>query len=265
MTTQSKQYDWWNAHVTSEIYLNTHRADWWKACMAVARELAGAKSILDVGTGDGHTLWQVLSLSTAESTDSVSVDLIEPDSVGLMRALKRLRGIERVRVKGRADCTARQRLQIPRARERYDVLFAGHVNYYLGGVCRPEARQTYFRQLDILAESARKLVFMSVPSSSDYYKVVENPFGTHVFAEEMVRHFCSSGRHVRVVDIPIRFYVAHAQLSPHEAVLVWKFFSNTEREPDSSEMQQFISRLEAVTDTEGYMNFRDQLVIVDTR
>lgn len=28
-------FDWWQRNVTNEIYLNTHRADWWKACLIV--------------------------------------------------------------------------------------------------------------------------------------------------------------------------------------------------------------------------------------
>lgn len=88
-----EKYDWWDKNVTNEIYLNTHREDWWEACDIVGELIKSARSLIDVGGGDGHTLWQVLSVAKGKGADFEKVVFVEPSASGLLQAERRLRQI----------------------------------------------------------------------------------------------------------------------------------------------------------------------------
>lgn len=263
------EFDWWDVNVTNEIYLSTHRQDWWDSCRTVARLLADCESVIDLGVGDGHTFWQIISVaSTFENYRVKELGLLEPSGQGLQRAAYR---ISQLPIESAAlyqgtfaelmDAWEKYPKGIA-APERYDAVYAGHVNYYLGKQGVADSEEAYFAALSSIMKIGRKAVIMTVPRESDYYKTVPNPFGEYVYSEVVANYYRSEGYEVEVLDTPMRFYVNHIYDSPHEAALLWKFFSDTERHPSDEELRRFIANVDAIKDPEGNINFKDQVVVV---
>jgi hypothetical protein len=251
-------FDWWDEHVTNEIYLSTHRADWWKFCGVIAALIAPHENVIDIGTGDGHTLWQIISSASALPQFRVNhLTLVEPNESGLRRAIHRccelpVRSVSPYRMRfeqfasGWRDCVKR---------EKYDVLFASHVNYYLG------TKSAYRAALDAMTEIARTVILVTGPRTSDYYKVVRNPFGNYVYSDVVAAHYRSRGLLVKRIGTTMRFYVEHVNQSRHEAIVLWKFFNNTERQPTDVELARFIANTNRVKDGDGNINFRDDILV----
>jgi hypothetical protein len=257
------EFDWWEQNVTSEIYINTHRSDWWKACEKIAELIQNSRSLIDVGGGDGHTLWQILSATLSRGARLNTVAFVEPSAAALKLAKQRLEQlpIRQLKLyKGTLESLGSKLL----ADKSYDVLYAGHANYYFGKQTGGRySLEKYQKSLTLLPRLARTVLVMTVPKKSDYYQVVsKNPFSEWVYSEAVVQFYRSRGYTVRVIKMPMRFYVAHAQQSKHEAIILWKFFHDTSLEPSAKELSQFLSRLSKKTDTSGHINFMDELVVV---
>jgi len=125
--------------------------------------------------------------------------------------------------------------------------------------------QRMVRKVDKLIhiETSDTVILMTAPKDSDYYKVVsKNPFGKEAFSENVVDFYRSKGYSVKSISTPMRFYVAHAEQSPHEATILWKFFHDTEEQPTKSALDSFIKRLRTVMDKEGNIDFKDKLIVI---
>jgi hypothetical protein len=264
MKNTAREFDWWEQNVTSEIYLNTERHDWWKACDVLAKLFGSAHSLVDIGGGDGHTLWQVLSAAYANGAKFKEILFVEPSAVALKRAHARLSQLKapvrymRGTLEKFGEKIARNR------KEKFDMLYAGHVNYYFGKQAGGDISvQAAHKALALLPRLAKTIVIMTAPKHSDYYKVVDrNPFSKLAYAEAVERFYRSRGYAVRSIPTPIRFYVAHAHQSPHEAAVLWKFFNDSEVAPTAPELKRFLVRLKSKQDKNGYINFKDRLVVV---
>jgi|GEM_PF-5165485 len=261
-------FDWWQRNVTNEIYLNTHRADWWKACMIVGDLIKSAKTLIDVGGGDGHTLWQILSVAMGKGAQFSEVTFVEPHKAGLEQAQRRLRQLNiGAVVLHRGTLESKGKEILDTRIEPFDVLYAGHVNYYFGKDTRGRVdHERYEAMLEMLPKLGKTAIIMTAPKESDYYKLVEkNPFSERAYSEFVVDFFKKKGFDVKNIDTPIRFYVAHALLSEHEAVMLWRFFNDSQRMPTGAELQAFRSKLRLIMDESGHVNIQDQLVVVTNR
>ncbi|MDB5265233.1 MAG: hypothetical protein JWN64_804 [Parcubacteria group bacterium] len=262
-------FDWWDTNVTNEIYISTHRRDWWNSCRVVAEQLADCERIIDVGVGDGHTFWQIISVASKLDIYQVKeLALLEPSAQGLQRAAYRCSQLPVGSItlyqgifKQFMDAWDTDPAAIG-APKQYDALYAGHVNYYLGKQGIADEKETYFSSLNSIMKLARKAIIMTVPRESDYYKTVPNPFGEYVYTDVVTDHYLSQGYKVEVLDTPMRFYVDHINDSKHEAIMLWKFFSNTEQQPSDEQLQEFISNVNEIKDNEGNINFKDQIVVI---
>lgn len=260
-----KGFDWWDWNITSEIYLNTERSDWWRACKTLARLMAQAKTIIDIGGGDGHTLWQILSVAKKNGSRIKKVTFIEPSRSALRLAGKRLKQLSIPSlelIKGTLETVGSKIVNT--TKKPYDCLYAGHVNYYFGKQSGGKYNlQRYYESLELLPKIARTVIIMTAPQNSDYYKVVlHNPFTKHAYSEAVTAFYRSRKYKVRIIKTPVRFYVNHALESPEEAVVLWKFFNDTERMPNNSEIKKFIKKLSIRKDRSGHINFKDQLLII---
>jgi hypothetical protein len=104
---------------------------------------------------------------------------------------------------------------------------------------------------------------MTAPKTSDYYRVIaKNPFSTCAYSEYVQTLYSSKGYSVQVIKQPFRFYVDHAQKSNQEAIVLWRFFHDTSRMPSRVELCGFKKRLLSVQDSKGYINFKDELLVV---
>ncbi len=262
-------FDWWDERVTNEIYLSTNRPDWWRFCKAVAGLLADGENVLDVGTGDGHTFWQIISVASALPSYRInSLFLLEPNESGLRRAMRRCSQLPVERIvpyrSSFADFAAAwernpERLDAPK---QFDKLFAGHVNYYLAGT--PNNESSYRAALDAMAAMAETLVIVTAPRDGDYYKMVPNPFGEYVYSDVVAEHYRSRGLRVEVTEMPMRFYIDHVNQSRHEAAVLWQFFSNTERKPSEAELEEFVANANKTKDRNRDINFKDQILVINT-
>lgn len=259
-------FDWWNSHVTSEIYLNTHRKDWWRACDMLAQELLEARSLLDVGTGDGHTLWQILSLINARGSRINDVAVIEPSEIGIERALRRLSrlALPLQRINALQGPFGQYGEGLLAELSHFDVLSSIHANYHFGKKSDGTVDvERYYFELALLPQLADKVVIMTTSGTSDYYNMIErDPFGPHAHAESVAKFYREKGFTVRVIDAPTRFFVAHALLSTDEARVLWAFFNDSSRNPSVDELINFGEKVSKFMDEEGYINFRDQIIVV---
>jgi hypothetical protein len=258
-------FDWWDQNVTSEIYINTDRSDWWECCDALGEIIKDAHSLIDIGGGDGHTLWQILSVAFGKGAKIQEVSFVDPSPIALKRARKRLEQFSLQSLKlyqGTLEKIGPRLLA--RAKKPYDMLFAGHANYYFGKqVGGKKSKTTYEKALQMLPKLGQTVIIMTAPRDSDYYRVVsKNPFGDYVYSEAVAELYRSRGYRVRIVKTPMKFYVAHAHQSKHEAIVLWKFFNDTERMPSHAELHHFLRQLSSTEDLKGTINIKDQLVIV---
>ena len=259
------RFDWWQNNVTNEIYLNTHREDWWRACDIVGELVKNAKSLIDVGGGDGHTLWQILSVAKQKGAAIQEVTFVEPSTSGLAQAARRLQQFQFKKIElhqGTLESEGKRLLAT--RKESYDVLYAGHVNYYFGKEAHGHVdRERYEKMLEMLPKLGKTVILMTAPEDSDYYKLVEkNPFSDFAYSGYVVDFFENIGYAVKLIDTPIRFYVAHALKSEHEAVVLWRFFNDTQEIPSGAQLEEFLGRVKSVMDETGHVNIKDQLVVV---
>lgn len=258
-------FDWWQNNVTNEIYLNTHREDWWRACDIVAGFIKDAKSFIDVGGGDGHTLWQILSVAQEKGANIQEVTFVEPSKSGLQQAERRLGQFQFKKVELHEGTLETEGERLLAARKQpYDVLYAGHVNYYFGKEAHGRVDRTrYEKMLEMLPKLGKKVILMTAPKDSDYYKLVEkNPFSDLAYSGYVVDFFKNKGYLVDLIDTPIRFYVAHALKSKHEAVVLWRFFNDTQEMPSHAQIEDFRAKVHIAMDKTGHVNIKDQLVVV---
>lgn len=260
-------FDWWDAHLTNELYLLTNRQDWWHMCKEIASLLAGGRSILDIGTGDGHTLWQILSFaSSLPEYREPSLYIVEPSWTGLERAKKRCKKLPVEQVicySGGFDKLVRtHRSRFFPMPDKFSRVFGCHVNYYLAKGVDKDRNRKYFETLDTLAAMAETLVLVTAPRESDYYRVVDNPFGDYVYSDVLMEYYRSRGFHVDYKEFPMRFFVDHVNYSIHEAELLWKFFNDTERTPEHHEILEFIGRINEIKDADGNICFRDHVITI---
>jgi hypothetical protein len=256
-----KEFDWWDRNVTSEIYLNTNRRDWWKACLRIAEEFKGISSMVDIGGGDGHTLWQILSCVQKHKFKSLL--FLEPSKIGIKNANHRLSGCgftKQIFKVGILENNFKY-LKDLYSKERADILYLGHVNYYFGNNAKNEQ---YEKTLEFLPSITKKMLIMTAPSSSDYYKILKkSPFGEKVFSEYVYSFYLKKGYRVKRVRMPIRFFVKHIFVSELEAAMLYKFFNDTQNEPSNSELNDFKTRVKLIMDKNGEINFKDELLIVE--
>jgi len=263
--TKKPAFDWWQNNVTNEIYLNTHREDWWKACDIVGDLIKHAKSFIDVGGGDGHTLWQILSVAQGKGADIQEVTFVEPSASGLEQAARRLKQFQFKNVELLEGTLETEGEKLLEARKhQHDVLYAGHVNYYFGKEAHGRVdRDRYEKMLAMLPKLGKTVIIMTTPEDSDYYKLVEkNPFSALAYSEYVVDFFKNRGYSVKLVDTPIRFYVSHALRSEHEAIVLWRFFNDTQKMPDYTQIEDFRTKVRNAMDETGHVNIKDQLVVV---
>ncbi|MEK6952178.1 MAG: hypothetical protein AABX29_04120, partial [Nanoarchaeota archaeon] len=76
-------FDFWEKpeRSTCEVYLRTHREDWFNAVETIASNLPNG-ILLDVGSGDLHSTRQIL----AQAPQITYCDVIEPDNAACKRA-----------------------------------------------------------------------------------------------------------------------------------------------------------------------------------
>lgn len=143
-------------------------------------------------------------------------------------------------------------------------MYAGHVNYYFGKEAHGRVnKERYEHMLEMLPKLGHTAIIMTAPVESDYYKLIEeNPFSAFACSEFVADFFRKKGCNVSIVNTPIRFYVAHAFKSEHEAVVLWRFFNDTQEMPKKEQLEKFLNRVRAVIDATGHVNIKDQLIIV---
>ncbi len=257
---KKSNFDWWENNVTSEIYLNTNRRDWWKACEKVSKELDDARTLVDIGGGDGHTLWQIIS--RIKNLNLQKLLFLEPSQIGIKRAILRLSEFKQVQKNfkiGNLETNFKY-LSNLFSKEKTDVLFAGHVNYYFG---KSSKKDTYEKCLEFLPTIANKVLIMTAPETSDYYKILNrNPFSEKVYSEYVVNFYKQKGFKVRKIKIPIRFFVAHIYNSESEAKLLYKFFNDTQTEPSKDQLKVFKEKIKVHMSKIGEINFKDELLII---
>ncbi len=257
-----RAFDWWNT-VTTEMYLNTNRQDWWFACEKLASEILGVESLLDVGSGDGHTLWQILSVAANLGGHIKNVTTLEPSLVALERAQIRLNRLSLEKSHALNGPFGNAGEVLIEQKIHFDVLTVIHANYHFGKTLRTVDVERYYFELSLLPRLAKKVVIMTTSGKSDYYKMLEHdPFGPHVYAESVVEFYQSRGFTVQVIDAQMRFYVAHALLCPDEAKLLWQFFNDSSRFPSAEELKSFKQKVAQYMDQEGNINFRDKIIVV---
>ena len=267
-TRQKVGFDWWQNNVTNEIYINTHREDWWGACDVVGDLIKHAKSFIDVGGGDGHTLWQILSVAKAKGAKIQDVTFVEPSKSGLEAARRRLAQFRFKNVElHRGTLESKGERLLSMRKKPYDVLYAGHVNYYFGKEARGRVDpMRYESMLATLPKLGKKVILMTAPEDSDYYKLVDkNPFGDVAYSGYVVDFFKKKGYKVELIDTPIRFYIAHALKSEHEAMILWRFFNDTQEKPTREQIATLRAKVRAAVDSTGHVNIKDQLVVVSRK
>jgi hypothetical protein len=253
-------YAWWDENLTSEIYLGTYRPDWWHACREISARLRGASSLIDIGTGDGHTIWQVLGTAAQTYGRVKKVMLVEPNKKALRVARNR---VAQLSIETRCFNGTGEEYLVAHTRTRYDVATVLHANYYFG---QGSGREVHIQTLSRIVRITRRTLVLTAPETSDYYAALRNnPFGEHVFAERIAESFSSSQFRVEVVDVPMRFYVQHVDHFDGEARLLWRFFNDTRSDPTRETLESFKSQLREVRDDAGYINFRDRLLVVEHR
>ncbi len=135
-----KPFDFWTSkRSTYEGYLRTRREDWFSATRKIVQQLRGRAEILDIGSGDGHSTLQVLSLL---KTNPVC-HLLEPDRQALVASKERLKEF---RI-GKLYCNTLARFLHADKEEKFDAAFAIHTNYYWGaakpGLGKVQSRRRY--------------------------------------------------------------------------------------------------------------------------
>jgi hypothetical protein len=273
---------WSPERQTCEIYLRTNRQDWFAAIDKIVEEIDTAKTLIDVGSGDGHSTRQIL----ARSLHHLEYDLLEPDSAALARSQLNERTrfpttLEQFLIKHppQTKVTSWQRIKVKdwwfgddvydlvpletQTIPTYDAAIAIHSNYYWGIRNGKHSQQQYKSCIDGLVSLAKKTIIMTVPHDSEYHTVVQkNPFSDDVFAENIVAYATKQGYSTRVVPCGMRFYVGDCFKDSHAATELWRFFHNTQGDPKKDELTGFLSKLQE-TQRDGTIDFKDLLIVIE--
>lgn len=250
-----KEFQWWSPkRQTTETYLRTNRKDWFAAVRKISKEIENSKRIIDIGCGDGHSTRQILAFTGKKDFD---LTLVEPSKEGIKKSKKWLKDYNIVK-------TFRKRLcDLKSKKGAYDVALLIHSNYYLGRDGKSDTEKTYLESLKKLAQISKKIIILTAPKESAYYKVIENnPFGEWVFPEYIENYYKKNNFKVKKIDSPIRLFVDDLDFDISAAIEFWKFIKDTEGKPRKEEIKEFISKIKREK-SNGQINFRDIILVIE--
>lgn len=255
---ENENFQWWNSkRQTSEVYLRTNRKDWFNAVEKISQEIKNAKSIIDIGSGDGHSTRQILA-NTGEHDFELS--LLEPSKEGLEKSKQTLKEYKIVELINKRFLNF---LKEENNKSRhYDVALLIQSNYYLGDDGHEDNEENYVKCLEGLTKIADKIIILTAPKNSAYYKVIDkNPFGNWVFPEFLEEYYIKKGFKVKSINSPVRFYVGDLKRDYSALIEFWKFIKNTEKSPSEKELKKFISEVNEEQEDDE-LNFKDVIIVI---
>ncbi len=240
-------FDFWQKleRSTCEVYLRTHREDWFKAVEIIAKKLPEGK-LLDIGAGDLHSTRQIL----AQAPQVNSCDVLEPN----ISALPRAKTLAKYCPIGKMyDDTLLDWMPTT----HYDGIMAIHSNYYWGKSKKGYSDEQYHHCLEKILASTNTFILLGASKSSEYYDVVDNPFPEHVHIENTSDYLIKRGYEVEKIPTPMRFYVDDLRKDEFAMSEAWRFFNNSERTPTRVELQ----KLSELLNDKTYLLFQDEILI----
>jgi len=245
--------------VYENIYIRSVMEDWFNIVFEIVRQIdsarRGAKSLLDVGCGEGHTTKQILDRIKGRCR----CDLLEPDQNALSTAeafLSPENNIGEIYPRSLASF---------RAEKKYDIVFTSHTNYYWA-----LNQKDYDRQLkkvvDLLVKGGRALI-LTLPQESDHYRIMRREiYPRFNYAQYMITFYKKMGLRVAVKKLKMRMYVGDILSTDKNFDLktFYKFIHNTDSFPNDKESRGFLEKIKRCQ-RKNYLDFKDYLVIVDRR
>ena len=240
------------ADVYENIYLRTFMEDWFDIVKTLAKELSGAKVILDVGSGEGHTTKQILDRVKGD----YECDLLEPNKNALANGEAFLfpeNNIKNVYVKTLATFEPER---------MYDAVFTSHTNYYWAF-----NKKDFDKQLDkfvSLVKKGGKAMILTLPEKSDHYNIMlREIYPSFNYSEYIAAYYKKKGYKVKVKKFRMRMYVGDilSTKSRFDLNSFYRFIHNTSAYPSEKEAKLFLANIKKF-EKKGYLDFKDELIIV---
>ena len=256
------QWCFWGDKEFSDVYENIYirgaLEDWFKIVESIAREINlinGKRMIVDIGCGEGHSTKQVLDRVKGDYT----CDLVEPNKNALLTAEKMLK------VENKIGETYPLALADFKPDKKYDFIFTSHTNYYWAQ--NENDYKVQLKKLSSFIHKKGKLIILTLPKSSDHYKVMlKQSYPDFVYAEYLIDFYKRLGLSVDIKKFNMRMYVGDI-LNNHnrfDLSIFYRFIHNTSEPPDNDEVQRFLITLKKFQ-KKGYLDFRDYLIIINKK
>jgi trans-aconitate methyltransferase len=241
------------ADVYENIYLRTFMEDWFAIVNVLARELSGYKKIIDLGCGEGHTTKQILDRIKGK----YECDLLEPDKAALQNGKAFLfpeNNIKDLYVKT---------LGVFQPEKKYDAVYTIHTNYYWS-FTQKDFNAHLDKLMNMITDKG-KVMILTLPEDSDHYKIMlKQIYPTFNYSKYMINYYRSKGYKVRVKRFRMRMYVGDilSTKSQFDLKSFYRFIHNTNIFPSDNEAKKFLANIKK-QQKKGYLDFRDELIIVE--
>jgi len=242
--------------VYENIYIRTSMEDWFGIVDVLAKEISGAKSIIDIGCGEGHTTKQILDRL---KNDDYACDLLEPNKNALLNAeafLSPENNIGKCYVSTLANFDSNK---------KYDTVFTSHTNYYWA--LNQKDFDDQLEKILGLVKPKGKLLILTLPEDSDHYNIaVRQIYPEFNYSEYILDYYKKSGYVANIKKFDMKMYVGDilSTKKRYDLKNFFKFIHNMDTYPTDGEADLFLERIRRFQKN-NYLNFKDHLIIIEQK
>lgn len=243
--------------IYENIYIRSMMEDWLGIVLQIVKEIdavqkSGEVKIIDIGSGEGHTIKQILDRIKGQYI----CDLVEPNKNALATAEAMLAPENNI---GNLYPLS---LATFKPEKAYDVVFTSHTNYYWAF-----NEKDYNRQLgqyaSLIAQNGVGMI-LTLPEESDHYQIalrqIYPPFN---YAQYIIDFYQAKGFKVDVRKMTMRMYVGDILSTDKffDLKVFYRFVHNTGSYPTNEESREFLEKIKKYQKN-NYLDFKDYLILI---
>lgn len=258
------QWHFWGEKQFSDVYENIYirsvMEDWFNIVFEIVKEISipkskNKKSIIDIGSGEGHTTKQILD----RIKGGYECDLLEPNKNALASAEAFLTPENNI---GKLYPTT---LASFKTNKKYNIIFTSHTNYYWA--LNKKDYDNQLKKIVTFLKKDGKILILTLPEESDHYRIMlKQAYPIFNYAQYIVDFYKKLGLNVKIKKLRMRMYVGDILSTDKffDIKTFYRFIHNTDSYPNDLESREFLKKIKKYQKN-NYLDFKDYLIIVSNK